>query len=150
MLAPYRVLDLTDRRGWLAGFLLAQLGADVVLVEPDAGWPRDYDFEAYNRGKRSVTPSGVQEWAELAGWAGVVLDSGAWPGVDLAALRAADPRLVTVALSAYGSSGPKADWLASDLTLMAASGQMAVTGDRDRPPVRTSTTSALPTGVPCF
>ena len=37
MLSPYRVLDLTDDRGHLAGFLLGQLGADVILVEPPEG-----------------------------------------------------------------------------------------------------------------
>jgi crotonobetainyl-CoA:carnitine CoA-transferase CaiB-like acyl-CoA transferase len=37
MLGPYRVLDLTDDRGWFAGMILAQLGADVVLVEPEGG-----------------------------------------------------------------------------------------------------------------
>jgi crotonobetainyl-CoA:carnitine CoA-transferase CaiB-like acyl-CoA transferase len=53
-------------------------------------------------------------------------------------LRAANPELVTLALTPFGLTGPKADWLATDLTLMAASGQMAMTGDPDRPPVRTS------------
>jgi crotonobetainyl-CoA:carnitine CoA-transferase CaiB-like acyl-CoA transferase len=59
MLAPYRVLDLSDRDGWMAGFLLAQLGADVVLVEPPGGHPRDSWFEAYNRGKRGSPDPGV-------------------------------------------------------------------------------------------
>ena len=36
-LSPYRVLDLTDERGLLAGHMLAQLGADVIQVEPIAG-----------------------------------------------------------------------------------------------------------------
>ena len=54
MLDNYRVIDLTDRRGWMTGFLLAQLGADVILAEPESGWSRDHWFEAYNRGKRSV------------------------------------------------------------------------------------------------
>ena len=36
-LSPYRVLDLTDHRGLLAGRLLAQLGADVIQVEPTGG-----------------------------------------------------------------------------------------------------------------
>ena len=37
MLSPYRVLDLTDDRGHLAAFLLGQLGAEVILVEPPEG-----------------------------------------------------------------------------------------------------------------
>ena len=48
MLDNYRVIDLTDRRGWMTGFLLAQLGCDVVLAEPEDGWERDYWFAAYN------------------------------------------------------------------------------------------------------
>jgi len=37
MLAPYRVLDLTDERGLLCGKILADLGADVIQVEPPGG-----------------------------------------------------------------------------------------------------------------
>lgn len=138
MLDAYRVLDLTDHRGWLAGLLLAQLGADVVLAEPAGGWRRDSTFDAYNRGKRSVVVGVDATVEELVTWADVVLDTGDRPEVDTAAWRAADPALVTATLTPYGPSGPKAAWLATDLTLMAASGQMAVTGDADRPPVRTS------------
>jgi crotonobetainyl-CoA:carnitine CoA-transferase CaiB-like acyl-CoA transferase len=68
-----------------------------------------------------------------------VLDCGAFGAApDLAVLRAANPALVTVSLSPFGASGPKAGWAATDLTLAAAAGQMSVTGDRDRPPVRIS------------
>ena len=72
MLTPYRVLDCTNDEGHLAGLMLAQMGADVILVEPPAGSParRRSPFtdvaattagdatslwhSAYNRGKRSV------------------------------------------------------------------------------------------------
>ena len=37
MLSPYRVVDLTDETGDFAGFVLAQLGAEVIAVEPDDG-----------------------------------------------------------------------------------------------------------------
>ena len=140
MLAPYRVLDLTDGDGWLAGFLIAQLGASVTLVEPSGGWPRDDRFAAYNRGKRSVVAAET-DLAALAADADVVLDNGAWP-VDLVAWRAADPTLITVSVTPFGSTGPKAGWRATDLILWASSGQMAVTGDRDRPPVRTTVPQA--------
>ena len=71
MLEPYRVLDLTDERGQLAGMMLADLGAEVILIEPPEGsrsravgpfvQGREGDPEAslwfwsYNRGKRSLT-----------------------------------------------------------------------------------------------
>jgi crotonobetainyl-CoA:carnitine CoA-transferase CaiB-like acyl-CoA transferase len=139
MLDRYRVLDLTDRRGWLAGFLLAQLGAEVVLVEPPGGWERDDWFAGYNRGKRSVVAGSEDELAALALTADVVIDCGAHAVCpDLAALAAHDPTLITVALSPFGGDGPKADWLATDLTICASAGGMAVTGDSDRPPVRIS------------
>ncbi len=139
MLEPYRVLDACGRNGWLAGFLLAQLGAEVILAEPPGGHPRDHWFAAYNRGKTSVTADGPEDLARLAAGVDLVIADGS--PADLAFLddlRAADPALVTLALTPFGLTGPKAGWLATDLTLMAASGQMAVTGDFDRPPVRTS------------
>ena len=37
MLSDYRVLDLTDERGHLAGFILAQMGAEVIAIEPPSG-----------------------------------------------------------------------------------------------------------------
>jgi len=156
MLGMYRVLDLTDDRGHLAAFVLAGLGADVILVEPPGGSParrtgpyaggvehpeRSLTFWAWNRGKRSVvldltTPDGADALARLAAGADVVITS-ADTSVDLAALRAANPALVTVSISAFGETGPKADWPATDLTVLAAGCQLAITGDDDRPPVRT-------------
>lgn len=157
MLGPYRVLDLTDEQGWFAGMLLAQLGADVVLVEPDGGWPRDgrsrYHHLAYNRGKRSITIAEPGEIDALAAEADIILDNGGYdrsgfgrtaeadhrhPAIDLADLRSRFPELITVRTTPWGGTGPKADWRATDLTLFASSGQLAVTGDSDRPPVRIS------------
>ncbi len=156
MLSAYRILDLTDDRGHLAGLLLAQLGAEVVLVEPAGGhrtrhrgpWIDDIDhvdrsieFHAFNRGKISVEISTAEELAALAATADAVIDCGALDGklhgqVDLERLRNDNPHLVTASISAFGRTGPKAEWAATDLTVVAASGTMSLTGDRDRPPVR--------------
>jgi len=139
MLQSYRVLDTTGRDGWMTGFLLAQLGAEVLLVEPPGGHARDAWFEAYNRGKHSVVVSGPDELAALAAGVDVVIASGSPDEVAfLDGLGAADPALVTLAITPFGRTGPKAGWLATDLTLVASSGQMSVTGDPDRPPVRTA------------
>ena len=139
MLGPYRVLDLTGERCWFAGFELAQLGADVILVEPPGGRQRGYAHDAYNRGKRSVVAASADDVAALAAGADVVLHDDSLPfPVDLAALRDTDAGLVTVHITPWGETGPKAGWRATDLTLFASSGQLAVTGDSDRPPVRIS------------
>jgi crotonobetainyl-CoA:carnitine CoA-transferase CaiB-like acyl-CoA transferase len=142
MLAAHRVLDLTDQDGWMAGFLLAQLGADVMLVEPPEGYERNAWFEAYNRGKTSVVAE-ADAIAELAKNADLVIANGLPADLAFVAdLRAADPTLVTLALTPFGMEGPKASWIATDLTLVASSGQMKVTGDPDRPPVRTAVPQA--------
>ncbi|MGI9599231.1 MAG: CoA transferase [Acidimicrobiales bacterium] len=139
MLGPYRVLDLTDQRCWFAGFLLAQLGADVVLVEPVGGRPRNGHHQAYNRGKRSIVVRDEAELAALALNADLIFhNDGLGFPVDLDALRSANDQLITVNITPWGETGPKAGWRATDLTLFASSGQLAVTGDSDRPPVRIS------------
>jgi crotonobetainyl-CoA:carnitine CoA-transferase CaiB-like acyl-CoA transferase len=162
MLRPYRVLDCTDDRGHLAGFMLAQLGADVILVEPPAGSParRRPPFvagdgepgtdgspslwhAAYNRGKRSVVvdldgAGGRRHFDRLVAGADVLLWSGR-PGdlpFDLDEVTAAHPRLVVGALTPFGLDGPKANWHETDLTVCASACQLALTGDTDRPPLR--------------
>ena len=152
MLSCYRILDLTDERGDAAGFLLAQLGAEVIAVEPPAGQTRRHvgpfaegvagvdralGHWAYNRGKASVVLDDPQQLAVLAAGADVLIECGAFP-VDLDELRRRNPSLITVSLTPFGGDGPKADWVATDLTLDAASGRLAITGDTDRPPVRIS------------
>ena len=159
----YRVVDLTDERGQLCGKLLADLGAEVVLVEPpggsssrrvgpfagdEPGPDRSLFHWAYNRGKRSVVadlhdPDDRDLVLELIAGADVVVES-AEPGVLAAlglgrdVLARINPRLVHVAITAFGSDGPKASWPATDLTLAAASGYSSLTGDEDRAPLRIS------------
>lgn len=163
MLAPYRVLDLTDHRGELAGMILGDLGADVIRVEPREGsearrrgpllttgdeTERSLQFRAYNRNKRSIvldlaTPDDRAAFLDLAAGADFVLESGppgplAEHGIDFEALRAANPRIVAVQITPYGSDGPYAHWPAADLTIAALGGPMSVQGVADRAPVRVS------------
>ncbi|MFT3855229.1 MAG: CoA transferase [Ilumatobacteraceae bacterium] len=149
MLTPYRVLDLTDGRAELATFVLAGLGADVVKVEPPGGSGSrhaELDFHAFNRGKRSVVvdlddPTGRADFLALVASADIVVEN-AGPGVMDArgigfdALRAVCPDLVYVAISPFGQTGPYAHHLATDLTLSAMGGAMALNGEPDRRPVR--------------
>lgn len=152
MLSHYRILDLTDDRGHFAGFLFAQLGADVIAVEPPGGQrsrllppfaagTHDVEFSlqhwSYNRGKRSVVITSQETLLELARTADVLIECDAFD-VDLEKLREANPSLVTVSISNFGKDGPKSDWVGTDLTLSAAAGPMSLNGHRDRPPVRIS------------
>ena len=162
MLSPFRVLDLTDERGHLCGAILAQMGADVIAVEPPEGssarrlGPFAGDVEdlerslhhwAYNRGKRSVvldvaTDDGAARLRELAAATDILIES-AGPGqmdavgLGYKVLAQINPELVYVSISPFGSDGPKAGWAVSDLTLQAAAVNMAMTGDSDRAPLRT-------------
>lgn len=161
MLSTYRVLDLTDERGHLAGLMLAQMGAEVILIEPPEGSParrigpfagdvddpdRSFQHWCYNRGKRSVVldleaPDGQDALRELAHGADILIES-ADPGVmsarglDYDTLAKQNPALIYVSITAFGSDGPKANWRATDLTIQAAAGNMAITGDTDRAPLR--------------
>jgi len=150
VLDGYRILDLTDDRGHLAGLLLAQLGAEVVLCEPPGGHrtrhrgpyvddvvdpERAIEFGVYNRGKHSVVIDDPARIAELAAGCDAVISCGLFD-IDLDALRAADPALVTASITPFGETGPKTGWAATDLTIAASSGTMSLTGDRDRAPVR--------------
>ncbi|MGE0136905.1 MAG: CoA transferase [Ilumatobacteraceae bacterium] len=146
LLSCYRVIDLCDERGAFAGALLAMLGADVIMVEPPAGAPIRHAapfvgdvpgldgslaHQTLSRGKRSVVVEGRNELAALVSSADVVLECG--PSTDLAGMH---PGLVRVSISAFGSTGPKANWVATDLIIAAAGGQLCLTGNADRPPLR--------------
>ena len=159
MLTPYRVLDLTDERGELAGFMLAQLGAEVIAVEPPGGTrsrrmtpfagdgTTSLRHAAYNRGKKSIvldlegSAEDRDHLRRLVEGADVLIESSdhgvmeAW-GLDHEALLELNPSLVHTSISAFGRSGPKAEWAATDLTAWASAGPLIMTGDADRPPVR--------------
>jgi crotonobetainyl-CoA:carnitine CoA-transferase CaiB-like acyl-CoA transferase len=161
MLSPYRVLDLTDSRAELGPLILAGLGADVIKVEPPGGSaarrepPLDpalppglqsLRFHAFNRGKRSVVLDLDREGEraqllQLVRSADFLFENAppgamATYGLGFDALRAINPRLVYVAITPFGQDGPYAQHLATDLTLAAMGGMMALTGDADRRPVR--------------
>jgi crotonobetainyl-CoA:carnitine CoA-transferase CaiB-like acyl-CoA transferase len=148
MLKGILVLDCTSRSGWLAGRLLADMGADVTKIEnPDAeihtsGW------RALNVNKRLTRldlseSAGQRELDRLAAGADILLATFT-PGTREAALFhhdrlcAINPRLIVVAITPFGLTGPKAGWIASDLEIMAASGAMSLAGEPDGTPLRVS------------
>lgn len=164
MLDNIRVLDLSDERGQLCGMMLADLGADVVCIEPPGGSTArhlgpfatgdaaEHDLEsslfwwAYARNKRSAvldlqTESDREKLRNLAARADILIESGSpgtmagW-GLGHTDLSSINPRLITVSITPFGQDGPKARWPATDLTVLAAGGPLWLTGDADRPPTR--------------
>lgn len=155
MLSTLRVLDLTDGAAGFCGYLFAQLGAEVVLIEPAEGnasrreaplaHAEGLSFAAYARGKRSVI---TDDLAPLLRGADFLIESfsradAAKRGLSPDAVREAHPHLIHVSLTPFGHTGPKADWPATDLTIWASSGAHALAGDADRAPVRTSIPQAF-------
>lgn len=162
-LTGLRVVDLTDETGHLAGRILADLGAEVLKVEPPGGDATrrrgpfvggephpdaGVQWLARNLGKRSVVldldaAADRERLLALLRDADVLLDTrdaaaASRLGLDPAALAALNPRLVACSITPYGRSGPKAALRGSDLTALAASGNLFMTGDADRAPVRCS------------
>ncbi len=162
-LAGLKVIELGQiAAGPFAGLLLADLGADVVKVEPPQsgdgmrGWPpliSNEDGEVYsgnfaslNRNKRSIVidlkdPKQLQRLKQLCARADVFLENYR-PGVlrrlglGYDDLRAINPRLVYCSISGYGQTGPYAQKGAYDVTIQAMSGLMSVTGEEKGPPVK--------------
>ncbi|MFT3866664.1 MAG: CoA transferase [Solirubrobacterales bacterium] len=157
-LTALRILDLTQ---FLAGpfctQVLADLGAEVIKVEPPSGdlsRPIPPHFVAgdsayyvgINRNKRSVvldlkTDDGRELLRRLIGKVDVVIESYrpgvlARLGIDSAELTAANPRLVWASLSGYGQDGPYRDRPAYDMVVQALSGVMSMTGEKGGRAVR--------------
>src|SRR6266508_3110143 len=141
LLEGTHVVDLAGEPAAIAGRILADLGATVVKVElPDGDPLRAADpnrFLATNAGKASVVVTGPDDDAlsPLLAAADMVIDTPGFPGaLELDPARA--PGAVWVSVTPFGRTGPRAGWRASDLGVMAASGNMYCTGDPDRAPVR--------------
>jgi len=160
-LSPYRVLDLTNEQGYFCGKILADLGADVLKVEPPGGDPgrdagpffhgiRDREksllFFAYNANKRSITlnieaTDGQEIFKKLVTSADFLIESSA-PGhlgklgLDYPVLKGLHPRLIVVSITPFGQTGPRKDWKGSDIVGIAMGGLSHITGSPDRPPAR--------------
>lgn len=162
-LAGLRGLELSGERSAFAGRLLAGLGAEVVLIEPPGG-DRMRTYEPfldnepglerslfgwhYNAGKRGITLNlgterGRAILRQLATKADFLLESEppgrlAGLGLDYADLQPLNPRLVMISVTPFGRNGPRANDLATDLTILAAGGPAWMCGydDHTLPPVR--------------
>ena len=154
-----RVLDLSGAMGNYAGKLFADLGADVILVEPpygtelrreppfiddQPGLERSLNFAYQNTSKRGIclnleSPSGQQLLRELAAGADLLIDTAApgWMaerGLGYDALVRRQPRLVMASITPFGQAGPYAQMQATDLVGLAMGGLLYMGGYRDSPP----------------
>ena len=157
-LTGVRVLDFTRViAGPLCTQHLADLGAEVIKVEdPVTGDDvrgrdgkkagRSAFFRAFNRSKKSIgvdlkAPRGRDVIMKLAASCDVLIENFrpgvmARLGLDAQTVRAVNPRLVYVSISAYGQTGSMSDRPGFDPVLQAESGMMALTGRPDDPPLR--------------
>jgi len=158
LLGGCRVLDLTAKYGYYCGKLLADLGADVIKIEPPGGdegrrmGPFYHDvvhpetslhWMYYNTSKRSITlnletAEGVGLFKRLAEGADFVLESfrpGFMSSLDLGydSLARAHEGVIVVSISPFGQTGPYSDFCSSDLVVWGMGGLMAYVGTEDRP-----------------
>lgn len=136
MLAGLKVIDLTrNLPGPFATVMLADMGADVLKVEPPSGDEARYMptlFEAVNRNKQGCrldikNPDELAELKRLIDGADVVVESfrpGVLAGFDLSyeALSARNPKLVMCSITGYGQAGEWASRAGHDINFMAMSG----------------------------
>ena len=159
-LQAMRVLDVCQvMAGPFCCMLLADLGADVIKVEPPDGGDQarramgfklkgddSLGFLNMNRNKRSITldlksEAGRKVFLRLAETADVIVENyrpGAMKklGVDYEAVRAVNPAIIYASISGFGQTGPWAGRPGFDLIAQGASGIISVTGDPAGAPAR--------------
>lgn len=150
-----RVIDLTDGVAGVTGRFLADLGADVILVEPPEGAASrsaqpQYDghslrFATAHFNKRGIvadltTAEGRETLLRLTAGADLVLESQppgrlAELGVGPETMRMSNPSLVVMSITSFGQSGPYRDWKSSEPVLTAMSSAITRSGAPDREPL---------------
>jgi len=158
-LAGYRVLDLAQGSCLMCGKILADLGADVIKVEPPRGDPTRYVgpfykdvphperslfWFAYNTNKRSITldietTDGKDMFKRLTKSADFIIESfepGYLDALELGYLSLSEinPRVILVSITPFGQTGPYAQYKSTDLICWAMGGALYISGDPDQPP----------------
>jgi len=157
-LAGIRVLDFTRvLAGPAASLALADLGAEVIKIEPPGSGDETRDFPpiregeshyflSINRGKKSIvidlkSEAGLALARDLAAKCDIVVENYR-PGVmdrlglGYEALSAANPKLIYCAISGYGQTGPLKDRPSFDIVLQAMSGALSVNGEPGQQPTK--------------
>jgi crotonobetainyl-CoA:carnitine CoA-transferase CaiB-like acyl-CoA transferase len=158
-----RILDLAQGGAQICGKVFADLGADVIKIEPPGGdnsgriapFYKDIPdpqkslfWFAYNTNKRSITldietADGREIFKRLGSTVDFIIESFA-PGyldnlgLGYEALNKINPKIIVTSITPFGQNGPKANYKGSDLIGWACSGGLYATGDPDRAPVWTS------------
>ncbi len=158
-LAGIRVLDLADNAVAYASRLLADLGAEVIRIEPPHGSAlrraaplaaTGHGMEScahafWNANKKGITldlccADGRRLFGDLVAKSDVVIETfapgtlAAW-GIDYEAMKRRNPGIILVSVTPYGQTGPCAKFHATDLTLLAAGGLLSLGGYPETGPV---------------
>lgn len=159
-LSGLRVLDLSGSSEQYCGKLFAQMGADVLLIEPPGGsgmrragpflehrphFENSLGFAYLNQGKRGIcvdldTPNGQAIVHELARKADLLIETqrpsvAARRGLDYASLARSNPGIVVTSITPFGRTGPYAEYLSEDLIAMALGGLLYLGGYPETEPV---------------
>ena len=167
LLNGLRMLDVTDEKGALCGKMFADMGAEVIKIEPPQGCPtrrippflddeprldHSLHFLAFQAGKRSVTlnlesADGRELLKELVKRSDFIVES--FPighmescGLGYAALAALNPRLIHASITPFGDKGPGKDYKAADIVSWASGGAMFMMGEEGKPPIQMSAPQA--------
>ena len=160
-LAGQRILTLEQfGAGPYGTMFLADLGAEVIKIENATigGDPSrrvgpqrlgDEDsvyFQTWGSNKKSISldlksEEGQARWRRLVPTADAIVnnlrgDQPAKLGLDYASLKALNPRVVCLHISAYGRGNAREAWPGYDYLMQAEAGLMSITGEPDGPPVR--------------
>ena len=164
-LSAIRVIDLADHRGEFAGRILADLGAEVIVIEPPQGSDsrrrppfdnrapfgggksnRSLYWQTIAHGKHSIVvdfdnADDAAKLKALVHTADILIESSnpgdmGKVGLGYDDFKRSHPTLVYVSISPWGQTGPNAHLPATDLTIEAAGGLVGMQGDADRPRYR--------------
>jgi crotonobetainyl-CoA:carnitine CoA-transferase CaiB-like acyl-CoA transferase len=148
-LESWRVVDLADLRGALCGRILADLGADVIRLDPDApdragaaAGPAVHETAAAayrHANKRTLRYTSAADLHDLLDRADVLVENlrpgrRAELGLEPAAVAEAHPHLIHVVMADFGLTGPRAGWRLEPLTAQAAGGTLFASGFPELPP----------------
>jgi benzylsuccinate CoA-transferase BbsE subunit len=159
-LSGLRVLDLTGRMGGYCGLLLANLGAEVILIEPPGGDPmrregpfkggqfdpeQSLSFAAYHTNKSGIIldlekDESRETFREFVRHADVLIEdkpAGYLDRLELgySALQSINPALVMTSITGFGQSGPYCDFKAPNIVAFAMGGLMNLCGHPGRAPL---------------